>query len=78
MPRTRLDKQKNERLSLLLHGHIYNDSGNLTEGAEKLRMSLSTLSRRMAQPGTFTIDELLNFGRKYHIPIEDLRAALHY
>lgn len=78
MPYTRLDKKKNEELAVLINGYIYKFDGNLKIATEKTGISRNTLSRRLSKPGDFTIDELLNIGRKYHIPIEDLRAAIRY
>lgn len=80
MPRTRLDKsnEKHADLKTLLWGKVKKDNAPLQDGADRLGMSASTLSRRCKDPGTMTVDELLNFGRKFHVPIEDLRAALRY
>ena len=78
MPRTRLDRKKNDALGVLLNGYVYKDGGNLTTGSEKTGLSRATLCRRLAAPGNFTVDELLDFGRKYQVPIEDLRAAIRY
>lgn len=78
MPRTRFDKEKNEALGVLVCGYVYKGGGTLADGSEKTGLSRTTLCRRLAQPGGFTVDELLDFGRKYHIPIEDLRAAIRY
>lgn len=80
MPRTRLDKN-NERhkvLKTLLWGNIKRDNASLQDGASKLGMSISTLCRRCKDPGTMTVDELLNFGRKYNIEIGELREAIRY
>ena len=65
-------------LKTILWGKVKEDNATLQEGAERLGMSASTLCRRCKNPGTMTVDELLNFGRKFHVPIEDLRAALRY
>ena len=78
MPRTRLDNKKNDALGVLVNGYVYKAGGSLADGAEKTGLSRATLCRRLAEPGDFTIDELLNFCRKYHVPIEDLRAAIRY
>lgn len=80
MPRTRLDDlgKKHKAMKALLCGQIYQDGGTLETAAPKLGTSPATLSRRCRDPGKLTIDELLNFGRKYHIPIEELRAAIRY
>ena len=80
MPRTRMDasNEKHAGLKTLLWGNIKRDNAVLQDGAAKLGMSPSTLSRRCKDPGTMTVDELLNFGRKFHVPIEDLRATLRY
>lgn len=37
MPRTRLDRKKNDALGVLLNGYVYKDGGNLATGAEKNR-----------------------------------------
>ena len=78
MPRTRFDKKKHDKLSVLVCGNDYKDGGTLADGADKTGMSRATLCRRLAQPGGFTVDELLKLGRQYHIPIEDIRAAIQY
>ena len=78
MPRTRLDKKKHDALGVLVNGYVYKDGGSLTDGAEKTGLSRATLCRRLAKPGDFTIDELLSFGRKYGVPIDELRAAIRY
>jgi len=41
-------------------------------------MDHRTLCRRLQKPGDFTVDELLDLCRKYHVPIDELRAALRY
>lgn len=78
MPRTRFDKKKNEALGVLVNGYVYKDGGSLTTGTEKTGLSRATLCRRLATPGDFTIDELIGFCRQYHVPIEELRAAIRY
>lgn len=78
MPRTRFDKKKNEALGVLVNGYIYKEGGTLTVGSEKTGISRATLCRRLANPGDFTIDELLDLCRKYHVPIDELRAAIRY
>ena len=78
MPRTNLDKQPNEKLKTLLWGRIKRDNAALEAAAKKLDMSLSTLSRRCKDPGSMTVDELLKFGRRFHVPIDELREALRY
>ena len=62
----------------LQQGRDERDNAVLEDGAKKLGMSPSTLSRRCKDPGSMTVDELLNFGRKYHVPIDELRQALRY
>ncbi|MBP3633142.1 MAG: hypothetical protein J6J43_01025 [Oscillospiraceae bacterium] len=80
MPRTRLDKsnEQHAEVKTLLWGNIKRDNANLQDGAAKLGMSASTLCRRCKDPGSMTLDEFLNFGRKYHVPIETLRRVLRY
>lgn len=78
MPRTRFDKKKNEALGVLVNGYIYKEGGTLATGSEKTGISRATLCRRLAKPGDFTIDELLDLCRKYHVPIDELRAAIRY
>lgn len=78
MPRTRFDKKKHEALAVLITGHVYKDGGSLKEGARLIGCDPSTLCRRLANPGKFSIDELLALARGYHIPIEDLRAAIRF
>lgn len=78
MPRTRFDKKKNEALSVLVHGYIYKDGGHAKQAAAKIQMDYRTLCRRLNKPGDFTVDELLDLCRKYHVPIDELRAALRY
>ena len=78
MPKTILCKEKHGALKTLLWGTVKQDNAPLEEGARKLGMSASTLSRRCTNPGTMTVDELLNFGMKYHVPIEEIRSALRY
>lgn len=78
MPRTILDKKENEALAVLVNGYIYKEGGTLAKGAEKTGLSRATLCRRLAKPGEFTVDELLKLCRMYHVPIEELRAALRY
>ena len=78
MPRTILGREKYVALKTLLWGTIKRDNAPLEDGAKKLGMSSSTLSRRCTNPGAMTVDELLNFGRTYHVPIDELRSALRY
>ena len=80
MPRTNLGKTKEpySDLKRLLWGVVKKDNAPLQEGAAKLGMSASTLCRRCKDPGSMTVEELLKFGRKYHIPIDDLRAVIQY
>ena len=77
MPRTRLDKNANP-LEVLLRGHITAGGGDLKTGAEKIGMCHSTLCRRLMNVQTLTLEELLRIGRRYHSPIEDIRAAIRY
>jgi hypothetical protein len=75
MPRTRLDKQPHP-IAILINGYIFTQSGNLMVGSEKVGIPRSTLQRKLASPNTFTVDELLKIARAYHIPIDDVRAAI--
>ena len=38
----------------------------------------ATMTRRLEDPGSLTLDELTALGRGLHLPIEDLRAAIRY
>lgn len=78
MPRTRLDKKKNEALAVMVNGYVHKDSGTIRDACDKMQKEYRTMCRRLADPGTFTIDELLTFGRKYNVPIDELRAAIRY
>lgn len=77
MPRTRLDK-KADPLEVLLRGHLTAGGSTFREASEKLGMNHVTLSRRLMDVQTLTLSELLTIGRRYHIPIDDLRAAIRY
>ena len=76
MPRTRFDKKKNQELAILLNGCVHAYGGSIQEAAERLGMGRQTLGSRLANPGSFTVDELLRFARVYNIAIDDLRAAI--
>lgn len=78
MPRTRFDKKRHEALSVLLHGYIYKDGGSAKQAATKVQMDYRTLCRRLNKPGDFTLDELLDLCRKHHVPLDEVRAAIHY
>lgn len=79
MPRTRLDhRPKHEHLARLLYGVIHLEGGTIKAASEKIRMSDDTLSRRLKNPGSITLDELVNIGRRLGISIDDLRAAIRY
>ena len=78
MPRTRLDRNKNEALCVLVNGYVRMNHGTVKEAAEYMRRDYRTLCRRLEKPGSFSIDELLDLGRKMHIPIDELRAAIRY
>ena len=75
MPRTRLDR-KPHPISVLFNGYVFTVSGNLLSCSEKVGIPRSTLQRKRAAPDTFTVGELLKVARAYHIPIDDLRAAI--
>ena len=78
MPRTRFDKKKNQELAVMLNGYVYAFGGTIQQAAEKIGMHRQTLGSRLAKPGDFTVDELLHFCRQYHVPIEELRAAIRF
>ena len=76
MPRTRFDKPQNEKLAVLLNGYVHMGGGTPKLAAAKLKKDYKTLCRKLRDPGKFTVDDLLHFARTFHIPIEDLRAAI--
>lgn len=76
MPRTLLQDKPNAEIRYLLMGRMYGESGNLSAAAVKTGISESTLRRKLKNPETFTIRELISIARRYHIPIEELRAAI--
>lgn len=76
MPRTRLDKPKNEKLAVLLNGHVHKCGGSVKSAAAKLKKDYSSFSKKLNDPGKFTVDELVGFARAFNVPIEDLRAAI--
>jgi hypothetical protein len=57
---------------------IHLEGGTIKAASEKIRMSDDTLSRRLKNPGSITLDELVNIGRRLGISIDDLRAAIRY
>lgn len=78
MPRTKLGQKKHSALAVLITGHVYMDGGHLEDGAKIIGCAPSTLCRRLANPGDFTVDELLKLARGYGIPLDELRAAIRY
>lgn len=78
MPRTRLDKKKHDALSVLVNGYVHKDNGTIKQASQKLRKDYRTVCRRLSDPGSFTIDELLDFARKYSVPIDEIRAAIRF
>ena len=79
MPRTRYDTPSHRELRVLLSGSAETEGVTLERVGDILGCSPATASRRMKEPGTLTLDELVKLGRGLHIPIEDLRnAAVKY
>lgn len=79
MPTTKLQrKPKHYELSRLIRGTVNTDKTPRAELARMMGCSEPTVSRRLGNLGSLTLDELIALGRGLHIPIEDLRAAIHY
>ena len=76
MPRTRFDEPKNKKLAVLLNGYVNMGGGTPKAAAAKLNKDYKTLCRKLRDPGKFTVEDLLHFARTFHVPIEDLRAAI--
>ena len=76
MPRTRLDKKPNEKLATLVNGYVYRFGGTPKAAAAKMKKDYKTFCRKLNDPGSMTIDYLLDFARAYNVPIEELRAAI--
>lgn len=82
MPKTKLQQTRYPTRYLLLKSMIceakeanHKDHKDL---ARILDCGTATMTRRLSNPGSLTLDELTALGRGLHIPIEDLRAAIRY
>lgn len=79
MPRTKLTSPpRYAPLRMLLRGYAHEEGRSSEELGHIMNASRQTVHRRMAEPGSMTLDELLALGRGLHIPIEDLRAVIRY
>lgn len=76
MPRTRLDKRPNEKLATLVNGYVYRFGGTPKSASVKLKKDYRTLCRKLNDPGTFSVNDLLHFCRVFNVPIDELRAAI--
>lgn len=79
MPKTVFDKKPRfGRLLDLINGRAKTDSVTRIDLSNMIGRTEPTIIARMKHPENFTLGELTRIGRGLNIPIEDLRAAIHY
>lgn len=78
MPKVNLAPDRQAPMKRLLRGYIHENGETEKEAYRKVGCCFKTFDARMKEPYTMTLETLLDFGRKFHIPIEELRAAIRY
>lgn len=80
MPKTLLGRNKipHEGVAKLIWGELGARGYSATDLAAIIGASPNTARRRMTNPGSFTLDELLSITRKLDIPLDKLRAEITY
>ena len=80
MPRTNLCRRTVpfEDLGRLLAGAAWARKIGMEAIGATIGKNRNTASARMRDPGSLTLAELTRLGRKLEIPIDELRAAIHY
>ena len=76
MPRLREIQPKHARLRVLLQGTAAALGKSAEEVAEIWDCSLPTARKRMRDPGSITVDQLLAISRGLGIPLEEIRNAI--
>ena len=74
MPRTRLDPTPHP-LARLIWGTL-KATGKTPEDVARPGLCGGTIRRRLANPESFTVGELVTLSRALHIPIDDIRACI--
>ena len=76
MPRLREERPAHFRLLVLINGTI-NTLGKSTEDLARIwNCSNPTALKRLREPGTITIDQLLQLSRGLGIPLDEIRNAI--
>ena len=80
MPRVNLGKPKRDPRKELIHGVLatYGSSGETERVARILNCSAPTARKRLQDPGSMAITELLRLTRGLGIPLEEVRQAISY
>lgn len=78
MPRVKLAEPKRDRLRELFCGVMAVQEKETADVAAMLGCSQPTALRRLREPKTMTIEELLKLSRGFDIPLEEVRQAITY
>lgn len=78
MSRTKETHERTDKLMVLLLGTAAQRGLNKGDLADAMNCARSTMYRKLDSPETFTLGEVLNFGRKLNIPIDELRQSIQY
>lgn len=80
MPRTKLQTRQppHAQLGQLIAGAAFMRQMNTEQLAAAIGRSENTVRARLRSLGELTVSELTRLGRKLGIPIDELRAAIHY
>lgn len=76
MPKLRVPLPKHQRLRVLIQGTIAALGKSTDDVARIWDCSNPTVLKRLREPGSITIDQLLTLGRGLGIPLEEIRNAI--
>ncbi len=79
MPKTKLEDTKQKKLAVLIAGTAAANGMPVGKTvAHAIEVSELTAMKRVRDPGTLTIDELVSISKRMHITADELRAAISF
>lgn len=78
MPKVKLGEPKRNRLRELFAGVMDVQRKGTADAAAIWGCSQPTALRRLREPGSMTIDDLLRLTKALNIPLEEVRQAIGY
>lgn len=78
MPKLKRQRNKYERLQILIRGNMETQGVTITDLSSKLGRCRQVVSDKLKNPGSLTLDDLAKLSSVLGISMEEIRAAIKF